>query len=134
MWQEIVMVRVVLLAVITVLSLATSVRADSRTTTPPAATEVRPLPPKPPTALELMVNYQRVGRALLKLQDQRGANDCGDLMPRFRTIKLEPALATVATRAELAAELTELAGNIERMRGIKVADACLKNPLADACK
>lgn len=92
-----------------------------------------PLPAKPPTANVLTVDYQRVGRAILKLQDQRGVFDCGNLQQRFKAIKLEAALATPASRMQLYVTLTELSMKIERMRGIKLDSACLANPLAPGC-
>ena len=81
----------------------------------------------------MIVDYQRVGHDLLALQDQRGFFDCGDLMPRFRAIKLEVALATPASRAATAATLAEIATKIVRLRGIQVEEACLHNPLAPTC-
>jgi hypothetical protein len=92
-----------------------------------------PLPAKPPTAAALRVEYQRVGRDLLKLQDQRGRFDCGGMMPRFKAIKLDAALATPASRIQLYVTLAELSLKIERLRGIKLDSACLANPLAAGC-
>ena len=90
-------------------------------------------PPKAPTAVTVTVEYQRVGRALLALQDQRGRFDCDDLVPRFRAIKLDQAVATPTARVAAAATLAEIATKIERLRGIKVEAACLDNPLAAGC-
>ena len=92
-----------------------------------------PKPPKAPTAVSVTVEYQRVGRALLALQDQRGKFDCDDLVPRFRAIKLEQAVATPTSRVAAAAALAEIATKIERLRGIKIEAACLENPLAAGC-
>jgi hypothetical protein len=92
-----------------------------------------PLPAKPPTAMALRVEYQRVGRDVLKLEEQRGKFDCGGLVPRFKAIKLETALATPASRIQLYVTLAELSLKIERMRGIKLDSACLANPLAAGC-
>jgi hypothetical protein len=92
-----------------------------------------PLPAKPPTAIALSVEYQRVGRSILKLQDQRGKFDCGNLQQRFKAIKLDSALATPASRMQLYVTLTELSMKLERMRGIKLDSACLANPLAPGC-
>jgi hypothetical protein len=107
----------------TVLAVATPAAADIRTPTKPA----------PPSAITISVEYQRVGRALLALQDQRGRFDIDDLLPRVRAIKLDRAVATRASRAEAAAKLAEIAAKIERLRGITIAAACLDNPLADGC-
>jgi hypothetical protein len=105
--------------------------ADSAT---PATPPKKPTKVEPPTAVAVLVAYQRVGHDLLALQDQRGIHDCGDLMPRFRAIKLADALATPASRTTAAATLTELAAQIERYRGIHVDQACLDNPLAAGCQ
>jgi hypothetical protein len=99
------------------------VRTQTRTVKAPAA----------PTAVSVIVEYQRVGRDLLQLQDQRGANECGDLMPRFKAIKLEQAVATTASRIATAATLSEIAAKIERLRGVTVQRPCLDNPLAEGC-
>jgi hypothetical protein len=98
-----------------------------------AAADVRK-PTKPPTPRELTVEYQRVGRDIMKLQDQRGHFDVADLVPRFRAIKLDAAIATTTARAVLASTLAELASKIERLRGISVQQVCLDNPLADGCQ
>jgi hypothetical protein len=98
-----------------------------------ATADVRKVP-KPPTQVALTVEYQRVGRDILKLQDQRGYFDVGDLVPRFRAIKLDAALASTTARAILASTLTDLATKIERMRGVRVERACLDNPLASGCQ
>jgi hypothetical protein len=92
-----------------------------------------PLPTKPPVAADLRLQYQRVGRDLLKLQDQRGRFDCGGMMPRFKAIKLDTALATPAGRMELAVLLAQLSLKIDRMKGIKLDAECLQNPLAPSC-
>ena len=89
--------------------------------------------PKPPTAVSIIVDYQRVGHDLLDLQAQRGVFDCGDLMPRFRAIKLDTALATPSLRLATAATLAEIATKIVRLRGIQLDEACLHNPLAPGC-
>lgn len=103
--------------------------------TTPASADIRTpaKPPKPPSAVTVTVEYQRVGRALLALRDQRGRFDIADLMPRFRAIKLDQAVATPASRVATAAALAEIATKIERLRGITVEAACLDNPLAPAC-
>lgn len=107
---------------------------DDAEASEPAEPAVRiALPAKPPTVGALTIEYQRVGRDILKLQDQRGFFDCGNLQQRFKAIKLEAALATPASRMQLYVTLTELAMKIERMRGIKLDSACLANPLAAGC-
>lgn len=108
----------------------------------PAAVVARsePAPARPsarptvPTKQELLVRYQRVGRALLQLQDQRGRLDCGDLMSRFRAIKLDTAFASIEARMLTDLELSDLAYDIERMRGVQISHACKANPLADGCE
>lgn len=114
-----------LIATVLATAAAPAAHADIRT---------QPRAPKAPTAIAIVVDYQRVGHDLLELQDQRGVLDCGDLMPRFRAIKLEQAVATQATRIATAATLAEIATKIERLRGIKVHAACLDNPLAAGCQ
>ena len=117
------------------------IRATAGSPAPAAATEpALPAIPKKapkvevPTSVAVMIAYQRVGHDLLALQDQRGVFDCGDLMPRFRAIKLADALATPVSRTATAATLTDLAAQIERLRGIHVEQACLDNPLAAGCQ
>ena len=112
------------LVIASVLALGPLARADVRTST---------RAPKVPTAVAVIVDYQRVGHDLLELQEQRGFFDCGDLMPRFRAIKLEAALATPASRSATAATLAEIATKIVRLRGIQIEEACLHNPLAAGC-
>jgi hypothetical protein len=89
--------------------------------------------PRAPTAISVIVDYQRVGHDLLDLQAQRGLFDCGDLASRFRAIKLDTALATPASRAAAATTLAEIATKIVRLRGVQVEEACLHNPLAAGC-
>jgi len=112
------------LLIATVVALASPVQADVRASA---------RAPKVPTAMSVIVDYQRVGHDLLELADQRGVFDIGDLMPRFRAIKLDAALATPAARIATAATLAEIATKIERLRGIKVEAQCLHNPLAAGC-
>ena len=78
------------------------------------------------TDIEVLVQYQRVGRALMKLDDLRGREATADLWPRFRTIKIEK----IAGNGPL---LDELKLQIDRRMGIELSDACLKNPLAEGC-
>lgn len=108
---------------VTVLALS-SAQADVRTSTKA---------PKPPTSVSLIVEYQRVGHDLLRLEAQRGRFDCGDLMVRFRAIKLDQDLATPAGRIATATTLAEIASKIERLRGVSVHRDCLHNPLAAGC-
>jgi len=105
-----------------------------------------PPPPSPPVkkprvqALddnkrnELLAQYQRIGRALYELQAQRGTAATSELMQQFKELKIEPALATHKSRTAAAATLGELRTRLERQRGVDVADACLKNALADGCR
>lgn len=101
--------------------------ADSRLPAKPAKIEA-------PSSVTVLVEYQRVGHDLIALQDQRGKFDCGDLLPRFRAIKLDEALATAASRTTAAAALADLATQIERLRGIHIERECLDNPLAPGCR
>lgn len=100
---------------------------------PSAGADARAPRPKAPTAIRVTVDYQRVGRDLLELRDQRGKFDCGDLIPKFRAIKLDEAVATPASRIATAQTLAEIATKIVRLRGIHVNQDCLHNPLADGC-
>lgn len=118
------MVRSLLLSMGVIAAVSASAAADVKTAKGP---------PKVPSAISVTVDYQRVGRDLLKLQDQRGKFDCGDLVPTFRAIKLEEAVATPAARIATAQTLAEIATKIVRLRGIKVDADCLHNPLAEGC-
>ena len=134
------MLRSIVVSVLLVGALASSASADIRATAKGSTpSEQTPPPKKPPkvsvpTTIAVMVAYQRVGHDLLALQEQRGKFDCGDLIPRFRAIKLDDAIATPASRTTAAATLTELAAQIERYRGIHLDQACLDNPLAAGCQ
>jgi len=138
------MARSIVASVLLVAALASAASADIRAaaTSSTTATESTPAPARPkkppkvavPTSITVMVAYQRVGRDLLALQDQRGKFDCGDLVPRFRAIKLDDAVATPAARTAAAAELADIASQIERLRGIHLDQACLDNPLAAGCQ
>jgi hypothetical protein len=95
-----------------------------------------------PTAA-LLTQYQRVGRELILLSKDRGAQigvetedakaACAEMQATFRAIKISEAVATPASRAETADLLTELHGKIERLRGIALTADCLNNPLAKDC-
>jgi hypothetical protein len=91
------------------------------------------LPSKAPSEQDLRIQYQRVGRDLLKLADQRGKFDCGGVIPRFKAIKLEQALSSAASRVQLYVDLTDMAIKIDRLRGIHIDAQCLQNPLASGC-
>lgn len=100
-----------------------------------ATLAARPVVTKPDTSATAVTTlYQRVGHALLVLQDLRGVSAVFELWPRFRAIKLDDALATVDTRRATLDELTALNVTIERGMGITLASACLANPLADTCR
>jgi len=121
------LIRTAVLLIAAVLAVAPQAQADVRTQTRAQAA------PKVPSAVQVIVDYQRVGHDLLELQEQRGKFDCGDLMPRFRAIKLDADLATPAGRIATAATLADISSKIERLRGVKVHAECLDNPLAAGC-
>ncbi|HUS33672.1 MAG TPA: hypothetical protein VMZ53_34460, partial [Kofleriaceae bacterium] len=56
---------------------------------------------KPMTEAELVVEYQRVGRDIAKLQKDRGTDKVLDLWPTFRAIKLKESCKTAETRLNL---------------------------------
>jgi hypothetical protein len=89
---------------------------------------------KPMTTPELMVEYQRIGRDLKKLQDLRGTDCTLDLWPRFRAIKLDDMCKTAETRLELEGMLRDLRTKIDRRHGIELSAECLNNPLAANCQ
>ena len=92
----------------------------------------------------MLQQYQRVGRALLLLanerREQNGAEtldakaSCAELQATFRSIKIDDAVATPESRVETTAVLDELQGKIDRLRGIAVTQDCLDNPLAKDCQ
>ena len=88
---------------------------------------------KAPTAVVVLVEYQRVGRELLKLQETRGTETCRDLWKHFRGLHIEQAVQTTESRAAAFDELVELRARVERQRGIDVSAECLHNPLAASC-
>ena len=96
-----------------------------------------PSPKKPPaskvvTEAALLVQYQRVGRELMKLDESRGKEATQDLWPRFKTLKVEK-LAPPA-RAAVVVVLDELSALIDRRKGVSVSQQCLNNPLAEGCQ
>ena len=88
---------------------------------------------KPMTETELVLEYQRVGRDIAKLQNDRGTDKVLDLWPTFRAIKLKEACKTAETRLNLEGTLKQLRSHIERRRGITISAECMNNPLAAAC-
>lgn len=82
----------------------------------------------------MYLEYQRVGRELVQLQEQRGPADCAELVQRFRMIRLDEALDTPRARRDTFAELTDLRMRAERLKGIVISSACLNNPLAADCR
>jgi hypothetical protein len=113
---------------------------DESIEAPPIAAPVKPLP-IPATAL--LTQYQRVGRDLLLLSNERRAQigveteaaklSCAELQATFRSIKIDDAVKTPESRAAAAAVLAELHGKIERLRGVALTQECLNNPLAAEC-
>ncbi len=94
-------------------------------------------------ASALLVQYQRVGRELLLVTNERRAQigvetedaklSCAELQATFRSIKIDDAVKTPESRAAAAAVLQELHGKIERLRGVALSQDCLNNPLANEC-
>jgi hypothetical protein len=111
----------------------TSSPAPRKPVPPPVKARPRVRPPAAPATTDVLVQYQRVGRELFKLEELRGHRSCAELWPVFRTIKLDAALATPEARTSTAAMLSELQLQIERMRGVVLTRACLDNPLAKEC-
>jgi hypothetical protein len=75
------------------------------------------------STVTVLQEYQRVGRALLLLENERreqtGAESLdAELQMAFRSIKLDDAIATPERRAETAKVLDELRSKIDRLRGI----------------
>lgn len=89
---------------------------------------------KPMTEAELVLEYQRVGRDIAKLQNDRGTDKVLDLWPTFKAIKLKEACKTTETRLNLEGTLKQLRSHIERRRGITISAECMNNPLAAACQ
>lgn len=63
----------------------------------------------------VLQEYQRVGHALLLLENER--REPTGLQATFRSIKLEDAIATPESRVETAKVLDELRGKIESLGG-----------------
>jgi len=110
------------------------VLAADVTIEPVADQPIVPRPAKPQAEGVLVVEYQRVGRELMKLQELRGTATTLDLWPTFRAIKLAELCKTGEGRIELEVVLKELRGRIERKRGIELTAECLNNPLAATCQ
>jgi len=104
---------------------------------------VKPLSRSESAANALLTQYQRVGRDLMLLSNEwraqigletEGARmSCEDLTATFRSIKLDDALKTAASRAETAALLAEVHERIQRLRRVALSQECLSNPLAKDC-
>lgn len=113
--------------------------APSRTATPSPSRPPAPRASTPPSAGEdertaLLTQYQRVGHQLIQLRNRRGAAETAELWRQFRALEIERALATPETRRKATAVLGELREKIERNKGVTLTEACLKNPLGDACR
>lgn len=99
--------------------------------------------PLPTPTNALLQQYQRVGRELLLLSNERRAQvgvetedaklSCADLQATFRSIKIQDAIKTAESRAAAAAVLAELHAKVERLRGVALSQDCLNNPLAKEC-
>jgi len=89
---------------------------------------------KPMTEAQLVVEYQRVGRDIAKLQSDRGTDKVLDLWPVFRAIKLKESCKTAETRLNLEGTLKQLRSHIDRRRGITISTECMNNPLAAECQ
>src|SRR5512143_1539365 len=98
---------------------------DDTDTTPPAPLTI--VEGKPMTAAQLMVEYQRIGRDLVKLQELRGTECTLELWPRFRAIKLDEMCKTAESRLDLESELKDLRAKIDRKHGIELSAECLNN-------
>ena len=91
-------------------------------------------PPLSSQSAALLTQYQRVGRALLALQKESGAEVAAELTAQFKSIRIDDATATAQTRAQCAATLAELETQIERRKAVRVSQECLDNPLAPECQ
>jgi hypothetical protein len=89
---------------------------------------------KPMTEAELVVEYQRVGRDIAKLQADRGTDKVLDLWPTFKAIKLKEMCKTAETRLNLEGTLKQIRSHIDRRRGITISADCMNNPLAAECQ
>jgi hypothetical protein len=93
-----------------------------------------PLDQKPMTEKELVLEYQRVGRDIAKLQNDRGTDKVLDLWPTFKAIKLSEQCKTAEGRLNLEGTLKQLRTHIDRRRGITISAECMNNPLAAECQ
>lgn len=93
-----------------------------------------PLDQKPMTESELVLMYQRVGRDIQLLQNDRGTDKVLDLWPMFRAIKLKEMCKTLEGRLNLEGTLKQLRSHIDRRRGITISADCLNNPLSANCQ
>jgi hypothetical protein len=89
---------------------------------------------KPMTEAEIVLEYQRVGRDIAKLQSDHGTDKVLDLWPRFRAIKLKEQCKTPEGRLDLEGTLKQLRAHIDRRRGITISTECMNNPLAAECQ
>jgi outer membrane murein-binding lipoprotein Lpp len=107
------------------------------------AAKLDPVKPLPIPANALLMQYQRVGRDLLLLSNERRAQigveteaaklSCEELRATFRSININDAVKTPESRVVAAATLAELHAKIERLRGVALSQDCLNNPLAKEC-
>ena len=104
--------------------------ATDEATPPPAPA---PLPLKPVSVEELIVQYQRVGHELAELENRRGLELCATLRDEFRAIKISVAIQTAEARAQTGSQLTQMSLRIVRLHGIEITKACMNNPLAKEC-
>ena len=122
---------------------ASRAKAPMKTFAPKAVLQPDPLKPPPVLAATLLTQYQRVGRALLLLANERRTQigvetadaklACAELQAAFRSIKIDDAVKTAESRAATAAVLADLNEKIERLRGVALTQDCLNNPLAKDC-
>lgn len=101
----------------------------------PATTHRQPAPARQKAtrpADDVLVTYQRVGRELMKLQQQRGLATTMELRDEFRAIDLD-ALTTAEARADAARQLDNLRARIERLWGIELLQQCIDNPVGSGC-
>lgn len=111
-----------------------AIDADDEDTDATPAAPLTMVEGKPMTAAQLMVEYQRIGRDLAKLQELRGTECTLELWPRFRAIKLDEMCKTPESRLALESELKDLRAKIDRRHGVELSAECLNNPLAANCQ
>ena len=105
--------------------------------------QVRVKIPDKVSAQELLMQYQRVGRALRQLRDQRSemimaqikavAITCDDIEKSFKLISIHEAAKTPESRISTSVLLMQINAKIDRMRGMTLTKDCLNNPLAKEC-